>query len=880
MKKKILPIAASVLSVIFISMLLKYTVFADSKISVWQKKIISSVPQNKAFLNQGLAKSISKKQQIPGEFVECFSSVSPEIRRNALAVLENFADTFPDQETINEILHITLEDEDSQVRSKSALALLRNNNIQIDIVKRIYNLEQSKEVQCYLGGIIGLSLKARDIFVLREHLKNDSEYMRKVLEIYTTCHQSLWSSLKTGEIAAVVADIAPVLEETTLKKEVSEFLQHITKSTTAYTTKKKWFYWVNSVYKKHIANSSEEQLKEQFFDAKISNAKRFSIAKQLKLYPNDISLCLEEFLKSEGQLDYVFSQIDQKYYRFFIKFVHLRYKNSRYLVDFLLRKSTVFCNDFLIENMDSLLEDERQILLQQIQQNPEQSTYEVTIFDNGAQIQILKSSNYLPSFSDIQNNNSDSKNTIKEQPKEIKVTPVKKVEPSEKNTKENILKKKYTTTQTYFPQQPIILESSQGVGAVTETAVYDLKASAIVDCGEVQVTLIIPESVSYLRSKPRAEINGRKLTWKYDIIQKNKHENMRVWFVPNKAGEQSFFSFAKATPITRSSMTFGQPQIKITLEGSEKENFQSPFSYKLQIHNFGSAKANKVMASFILPKGLSHKSGSTLPFPIGTLQAAETKTIEIVVRGVLPGNQCCEVEVTSSNHETVNAKSCCQIQHENFAISVEAPDELTVNDGGLVTITVKNTGGLDLENIYIHADFAQGSQIISHDISDVKKIANTLSWTQGILPADEQITFSVLTTSSQQGKQCIKVEAISNSNKEKVESCIDWQEAPKLKVIHSSINHEASLGKESVFKIIVQNIGNVEAKNVKITVLPSSQLQYQQQQFEIDNLGAGEEKQIEVKVTALQKGDIKSIAQVKCDGSDKAEDCVTIFVKD
>ena len=169
MKNKILPVVVSLIFLGLAVVVFKFVVLKKSATHKWHTKIMSSTANN-VFLNQYLAKSFAKQKNIPQEFIECFSSISPVVRKNALTVLQNLGDDFPDQNTIDEILYITLEDSDKAVRREAALALMNRENIRIKKIKRAYNLEKDKETQCYLGGMIALSLEVRDLHVLNDHL--------------------------------------------------------------------------------------------------------------------------------------------------------------------------------------------------------------------------------------------------------------------------------------------------------------------------------------------------------------------------------------------------------------------------------------------------------------------------------------------------------------------------------------------------------------------------------------------------------------------------------------------------------------------------------------------------------------------------------------
>ena len=87
------------------------------------------------------------------------------------------------------------------------------------------------------------------------------------------------------------------------------------------------------------------------------------------------------------------------------------------------------------------------------------------------------------------------------------------------------------------------------------------------------------------------------------------------------------------------------------------------------------------------------------------------------------------------------------------------------------------------------------------------------------------------------------------------------------------------MSKDFTSEIIVQNVGEVAAKDIIVTII-APQLQYEQVLLNINELAIKGEKRFAIKAKPLQKGDVKSIARVECKGADISEDCVVFFVNE
>ncbi|HVY72175.1 MAG TPA: hypothetical protein VHH73_19740, partial [Verrucomicrobiae bacterium] len=89
-------------------------------------------------------------------------------------------------------------------------------------------------------------------------------------------------------------------------------------------------------------------------------------------------------------------------------------------------------------------------------------------------------------------------------------------------------------------------ELNTGILLLTKTApaeirpgeefAYELKVTALVAAGNIQVEDQLPEGAKHVRSEPSAEVNDRDLLWKFRLLNQGESRTIKVWLKAEQEG--------------------------------------------------------------------------------------------------------------------------------------------------------------------------------------------------------------------------------------------------------------------------------------------------------------------------------------------------------
>lgn len=86
---------------------------------------------------------------------------------------------------------------------------------------------------------------------------------------------------------------------------------------------------------------------------------------------------------------------------------------------------------------------------------------------------------------------------------------------------------------------------------------FDVKACD--DLCEAMVSATLPEGVTYVRSQPEAQVEGRKITWNFGPMNKGECRPARVWLKCECEGEVCVCFCASAVPVRFCALLCAKP---------------------------------------------------------------------------------------------------------------------------------------------------------------------------------------------------------------------------------------------------------------------------------------------------------------------------------
>lgn len=408
----------------------------------------------------------------------------------------------------------------------------------------------------------------------------------------------------------------------------------------------------------------------------------------------------------------------------------------------------------------------------------------------------------------------------------------------------------------------------------------DLSIQACTDVCHVEVNAILPEGVSLVRSEPEGvQTNGRTLTWSFDGMKRGETQGSRVILRADREGDLCLCFCVTAVPVQFCTILCAKPILECSKCGPCEVCPGDAVPYTITVSNKGSCAAEEVVVTDLVPDGLEHSSGlRALTFKVGTLEACQTKTINVCFTAVKRGKVCNRINVTACNANPVSCEFCTNVCKECVELIKVGPKEVPIGKIADYEITVINPGDKPLTNVVLTDQAPSATSIVEAKGAQVG--GNQAVWRiQQLNPGEKQTVTLSLTTCT----PGYFVNRVSVDNDQHCHACAEWGTRwvgkPALNMCFTEMEGPICIGETTSYNLRVTNQGSEEDHNLKVVVrfpkelVPVSvsgdspgKVSGQTVTFApIQNLGARQTVEFRIDARAKESGDARIKAEVSSD---------------
>jgi uncharacterized repeat protein (TIGR01451 family) len=344
----------------------------------------------------------------------------------------------------------------------------------------------------------------------------------------------------------------------------------------------------------------------------------------------------------------------------------------------------------------------------------------------------------------------------------------------------------------------------------------DFDIQACDDLCEAQVTVTLPNGVSYVKSQPEAKVEGKKLTWNIGPLEKGQCIPARLVLKCECEGEQCVCFCAKAVPVRFCALVCAKPILVCEKCGPEEVCPGDPIHYTISVTNRGSCNAEDVVITDNIPKGLEHESGQkTLTFKLGTLRPCETKKVEFCVTAVERVKVCNTAVVSACNADSTSCQWCTCVCCCKLECSKTGPKEVGMGKNADYQIVVSNTGDKLLTDVVVSDCAPSATTIVSAPGATIN--GNNAVWRLKELKPGEKQNFAITLTTCTPGCFTDKVSVTNCQNcNASCEATTRWRGRPALNVCIEDTENPICVGDPTSYRIIIANTGTEADSNVRV----------------------------------------------------------------
>ena len=352
--------------------------------------------------------------------------------------------------------------------------------------------------------------------------------------------------------------------------------------------------------------------------------------------------------------------------------------------------------------------------------------------------------------------------------------------------------------------------------ALGQTVENTLTVNALDNCAEVVITDLIPEGATYIKSEPVATVNGPKLVWTLETLDKGSQMIIKVWYKADQEGCLVNCATMAAIPRGYARTFVGSAKLVVSCQLPATAMIGGALNELIEVKNVGTVPASDVVVTAALAEGLNSASGQKLTFTVGELTPGQPKQIMVPLKAVKRGRVENTVVARASNTDEATAECTAVINQASLDIASRGTAKQFLGRNASYDIVVSNTGDTDLQNIVVTDDASAATKIVSADGAKIS--GNVVTWTIDQLKSGAQQTLNVVVSSLTPGSLCNAVAAKSADGllSARTQACTLWKGVPAILLETTGAPDPIGVGEMVTYTIRVTNPGTAEDKNVNL----------------------------------------------------------------
>lgn len=414
---------------------------------------------------------------------------------------------------------------------------------------------------------------------------------------------------------------------------------------------------------------------------------------------------------------------------------------------------------------------------------------------------------------------------------------------------------------------------------------------------EVKVFATLPSHAKFTSARPApTKVEGQQYEFKVGRIGTRQVREIQIEMVPNEKLPIKVATQIQVLDQQSIAVSVREPKLRIDIAGPQQVHTGQWVSHVLTVTNVGDGIAENVRFAREQITAL-HVEKNQLEYIIRRIAPGETKRAELKSFTQSAGKFDLGFAVTSNNLNPQKLTRVLTVLQPELEVSAVGPNVNFVNRDGIYKIQIDNTGLVDVTDVSIGLDVAEGFEVTT--VSRQAKVepqTGRLNWFFKKIDANSKEEIQLKAVSKTPGRQVCTIEVRSNETQaEQIKLVTRVAARADVSINLSNQGGPVEVGGKTEFVVAVSNKGSSLASDVQVKVefsaslMPISQPSYSVR--ELDNtiqftpleIAPGETKEFRFGVVGVSAGEHVVRSVVKLNGSERslmAEGSVFVFETD
>lgn len=336
-----------------------------------------------------------------------------------------------------------------------------------------------------------------------------------------------------------------------------------------------------------------------------------------------------------------------------------------------------------------------------------------------------------------------------------------------------------------------------------------------------------PEGIKVLNVEPAGVQNQGGYSWNLEALGPSQERRIRIEMVAETKGEIVCHATVTATSPAVARLQVRQPQLEVRQVSPQRVTVGDPIAVNIEIANIGDGIAKDVTLHARLPDGLRHPRGSNLSYKIGSLNAGESRRVELGCEALKGGAIKIHTNATANGGLRADANSTTVVSESKLEITVSGPRLRYLDRQATYTIIANNPGDAPAQNVQVVANLPTGFKYMASSHGGQHDPARrSVRWTIPDLAPNEEKRLSYMCVAVEPGQQRHAAQIAADHTTSSTADTVTLVEGVAALIMEIvDIDDPVEVGADTAYEIRITNQGSSEATNVQIHATIPKELQ-------------------------------------------------------
>ncbi len=356
---------------------------------------------------------------------------------------------------------------------------------------------------------------------------------------------------------------------------------------------------------------------------------------------------------------------------------------------------------------------------------------------------------------------------------------------------------------------------------VNRTAAFTMTVKNVgtVAAHQVRVIDYVPRGTTLESTTPESSraVDGA-LVWRLGTLQPGEESMVTMKLIPRQEGEIGSVAMVDFQTEASVRTISTRPQLILQQSTTEQVLIGQDITVAITISNPGSGDATSVVLEADIPAELRHAAGSELEYPIGTLQAGETRQLKLTLHAASAGRILFPLVARGDGQLLSKHEINFEVIAPELQVNVQGPRIRYLDRQATHTVEVGNRGTATARNISLVMQLPRGLKFISTDHHGrYESQQHAVYWQLEELPANVQDAVTITTIPMEVGNHIMKVNGKANLGiTDHFEHVMRVESVPQLLFTIADESDPIEEGSDTTYEIRVINKGTRTATNILV----------------------------------------------------------------